>query len=309
MKVPIPQSVYWVSWRRNLFRGLVLFCLLFFSATNIPGLVLVGSTPGEGPIASILSIPSGVKVDFIRWNLTLEGDNTFELKIVYGGSQPNTLGFTNGGEERDFRGSFDIDRSLANSRFKEVYRLKSDQLKTVISLVKVNENVFHILTTDDQLMVGNGGWSFSLNRANPVPVSGDLMIVTAPGNKRSRRVVFDGRTPCQEVAADHPEMRVSASCFKLKWRLILERDSITFLPSKCTIRKVVDNKPVDVSGSWSIVRGTPADPDAVVYKIETGDSDEAFLLLADEKVLFFLDPEGRPYVGNEDFSFTLNQRE
>src|SRR5690606_23546157 len=101
------------------------------------------------------------------------------------------------------------------------------------------------------LMVGNGGWSYSLNRESPVD-SGKILISSSVSEDKSLQLVFDGRTPCQEIAAEHPEMNASPSCFKLKWRLILNRDSVTHLPATCIIRKVVDNEPRDISGKWTI---------------------------------------------------------
>lgn len=57
--------------------------------------VLLGCTPGDDLIISQLSIANETIIDFIKWDLTLDNSNhnTFMLNIVYGESQPNTLGF------------------------------------------------------------------------------------------------------------------------------------------------------------------------------------------------------------------------
>ncbi len=270
--------------------------------------VLVGSTPGDEPVKNMLSISPATRVDFIRWNLKLKRDKTFGLTIRFGESQPNTLGFKSGGETKNFEGSFAIDTPPVNKNFSEVYQLQSSSFAQTISLVKISENVFHILTPDSQLMIGNGGWSYTLNRSVPVD-SKEILISSELSENRMLQVVFDGRTPCREIALEHPEMNASRSCFKLKWKLILNRDSITCSPTTCVIRKVVDSKALDVTGKWTIIQGTPENPRIVIYKIETGHpTTQISFLVCDENVLYFLDKHGDPFTGNENFSFSLNRR-
>lgn len=277
------------------------------STTHAPETVLVGSTPGDDLIKSMLSISSTTQVDFIKWNLKLSNNNTFELTINYGESKPNTLGFKGGGQTNSSRGSFVIHTSPENKNFREIYQLKNSSFARPISMVKLNENLFHILTSDNQLMIGNGGWSYSLNRS--VPVNSDKVLISSDvSDKRTPQVVFDGRTPCREFALEHPEMNASPACFKLKWRLILNRDSITYSPTTCVIRMVIDNQPRDVTGKWTITRGTADNPDNISYKIETDPGTSISFLVGDDHVLFFLDKNGNPFIGNEDFSFTLNRR-
>lgn len=234
--------------------------------------------------------------------------NSFILDITFGEAQPNTLGFKDGGEKRTLKGKFTVSKNKGNSNFKEVYDFKSDSLPGKVSLVKLNGNVFHLLTPQSQLMIGNGGWSYSLNRKNPIS-SDEVLISSTISDEKSLQLVFDGRTPCQKIAAEHTEMNASKSCFKLKWRLILNRDSITYLPTTYTIRKVVDNQPREVSGKWTIIKGTTKKPDAIIYKIEPDKPDESIsFLVGDDNVLFFLNKNDEPYIGNENFSFTLNKK-
>ena len=295
------------------FRNTLLLMYLFFatscSATNTnPEIALVGSTAGDESIKFMLSISAGTKVDFIRWDLKLDNKNTFVLNIIYGESQPNTLGFKDGGKTKNIKGIYLVTKNGVLNRFKEVYQLKSDDLSENISLVKLNENIFHILTSDNQLMIGNGGWSYSLNRK--APVDSDKILVSPPAaSNKFLQLVFDGRTPCKEIAAAHPEMNASISCFKLKWRLILNRDSVTYLPTTCTIRNIVDNQARNILAKWEIIEGTATNPDVLIYKITVSNLTQPILLLAvDENVLFFLDKNSNPFTGNKDFSFVLNKK-
>lgn len=282
------------------------------SPTDVPEqIVLTASTPGDETMKSLLDIPRETKVDFIRWNLVLNAGDAekkdFTMDIVFGESQPNTLGFKGGGQKWLIDGQYVHERSSEING--EVYRLQSRNLPRRIAIVKLTDNLFHFLTPDDALMVGNGGWSYTLNRKDPVDSPSILPALVPPSRmgNAAREVVFDGRTPCQEIAAEHPEMRVSQDCFKLKWRLILRRDG-SGRPTTCTIRKVVDGTARNLTGKWMITRGTEANPDVMIYTIEPDNPDESIsFLVGDDNVLFFLKKDNTLFIGNKDFSFTLNK--
>jgi hypothetical protein len=297
---------------KTLLRNSLLLICIFLTAScsagNIkPEIILIGSTPGDEPIKTMLTIPAETKVDFIRWNLILDDKKAFILDIAYGESKPNTLDFKSAGKQT-IKGTYLIVKNQMENRFKEIYQLKSDDLPGIISIVKINENLFHILTPQNQLMIGNGGWSYSLNRKAFVD-SGKILISSSVRDNKSLQLVFDGRTPCQEIATEHPEMNAGPSCFKIKWRLILNRDSITYEPTTCTIRNIVNNQPRDVTGRWTIIKGTATNAEAIIYKVQADNLAEPILFfLGDENVLLFLDKDNNPFIGNEDFSFTMNKR-
>lgn len=291
---------------------LLQFCLLLLTSCSVKGsdqaISLSGSTLGDQPVKSILFIDARTTVDFIRWNLVLDSKGTFELEVNFGESQPNTLGFKGGGQRKKIRGTCSIMENGEASRFRQVYLLKSDDLKGPISLAKLNENVFHLLTSDHHLMNGNGGWSYSLHRITPVE-PGMILISSPEKQNDALQLVFEGRTPCRDLVAEHPEMKASPSCFKLKWKLVLNRDAATHLPSTCSIRNIVDNQPRDISGKWDIIKGTKENPDLMIYRIMAGNlADPILLLIGDDDVLFFLHKSGQLITGNADFGFALNRR-
>jgi hypothetical protein len=277
--------------------------------------VFTGSTPGDELIKSLLAIHPSKKVDFIRWNLTLNktktDKKTFILNIVFGEAQPNTLGFYHGGTKLIFEDEYTITQNKSEGINGEIIHLKSSKLPSEIKMIKLNDNLFHLLTPENQLMVGNGGWSYTLNCKDldtentilpALTNSTDLTVDTA------QQVVFEGRTPCRDFAAEH-NMTVTTSCFKLKWRITLKRDPVSNEPTTYTMRKVVDNEPRDVSGNWKIIKGTAQNPDVVIYQLDYNKPGETIsLLVGDQNVLFFLHPDNRLFVGNENFSFTLNKK-
>src|SRR5687768_13130560 len=168
--------------------------------------VLVGSTAGDSSIKSLLTIPPDTKVEFIRWDLTLDNgennENTFALNINFGESQPNTSGFKGGGQKLSFQGTYAVSKSADAGLNGEIYQLKSDKLPATISMVELNDNLFHLLTPQNRLMVGNDGWSYTLNRNQPLAnTSFALPSFTASSallNDTARQVIFGGRTPCTE---------------------------------------------------------------------------------------------------------------
>jgi hypothetical protein len=305
--------------RKIILVGFLLVCVVTIACSqrkynNQPSIIFVGSTPCDSTIKTLLKIPASTDCDFIRWELSLQAesaDSNFLLNIAYGESQPNTPGFKNGGEKLMHKGTYAVRNKNATLKG-EFFDLKIENTVAAISLCKLNEGLLHLLTPSGGLMVGNGGWSYTLNRKSQEPATALLPTFATwptPVNDKSTQVIFDGRTPCQQFAAEH-QMNVSSSCFKLKWRLILNRDPVSHKPTTYTIRKVVDNIPRDVSGKWQAVKGANGNTDALVYQLDPDKSNESiYLLVGDENVLFFLNQEHKLYVGNSDFSFTLNRRQ
>ena len=281
-----------------LFNFILAICFLFniscvkassSSAENL----FVASTPGDESVKTIFGISAEKKIDFIKWNLSLNQDQTFTLDINFGESQPNTNGFKGGGEKLAFAGKFTFKN--------DVYELRSGNLSAPIYLVKMNENLIHLLTSDGKLMTGNGGWSYTLNKKSGEKFT-SIWKSNLP-NQSSQEVVFDGRTPCVEIAKQY-NLQVGKDCIKIKWRLTLFRDAVTNEPTKFALRWVKYD-PNLIEGNWKIKKNS----DSVIYQLKLNKSGETLsFLVGDENVLFFLDKENQLFTGNSDFSFTLNRR-
>ncbi len=264
-------------------------------------LKLVGSTPGDTAIKKMLGIKADAVIDFIRWNLLINADETFLLTIQYGENQPNTLGFKQGGATQIIEGKY---RVSSTDNWEQLYTLKSNDGTAMLKLVAINANLFHMLDNQSQLLVGNAGWSYTLNR-ELVEAAGVTKIKSGGSQLAESKLIFEGRTPCREIALLHPEMKASSDCFKIKWRLILNRDAKTGLPSTCTTRNIVDNQPRDVVGTWQLVKS----PSVVIYQLNLpGLQDPILLMQADKNILYFLDEKQDLLIGNKDFSFTLNRK-
>lgn len=296
--------------QNSLFLIFVLLAGNCSAATTSTEVIFEGSTPADAAVKSMLAIPADSRVDFMKWVLTLNDNDSFLLNINYGESQPNTLGFVNDGKNLTLKGTLKVTKDVGEYSAQEVYHLIGEGLSEKISILKIDENILHLLTPQGRLMKGNGGWSYSLNRVGMSQNSG-ILISSNISDNSPPETVFDGRTPCQEIAAEHSEMKVSSSCFKLKWRMVLNRDPKTGLPTTYKIRKVVDNRlRDDITGKWSIIKGTASNPSAVIYLLDPDKPEISLSFLAgDDNVLFFLNKKNQLYKGNADFSFTMNRRE
>jgi len=60
-------------------------------------------------------------------------------------------------------------------------------------------------------------------------------------------------------------------------------------------------------GKWHIVRGTPTDPKAIVFKLDLSQHTFLYLLKGDDNVLFILDKNKNFLIGNANFSYTMNR--
>jgi hypothetical protein len=96
------------------------------------------------------------------------------------------------------------------------------------------------------------------------------------------------------------------NCLKTKMRLTLYQDKTTGAPGSYMLMGTSTIR----EGTWTILQGTPDDPDAVVYQLRLDGSQEpASFLKADENHLFLLDQDLNLLVGNALFSYTFSRIE
>jgi hypothetical protein len=177
-------------------------------------------------------------------------------------------------------------------------------------MVKLNDNLLQILTPENHLMVGNDGWSYTLNRKEPLTnisvVLPSLSGSTTLLDDTARELVFAGRIPCADFAKEY-NYQVGNDCTKLKWQLILNRDINTFLPTTYALHWTLHRSGV-IEGKWKIIKGSVTNPDVVIYQLNPDEPSTSISFLAgDENVIYFLDRQYKLFTGNKDFSYTLNK--
>lgn len=192
------------------------------------------------------------------------------------------------------------------------------ELNGAVSLFKVDPDILHVLNRDRSLMIGTGGWSYTLNRDEMSEKPGDISQVEASpsesytispvGTGPAVFGVFEGRSPCQGIAREL-KIGVNAGCIKVKWRVTLYRNPKTLDPTTYKLEDSFHRRAAR-EGTWKIIPGTETDPNAIIYELAPTKTEAALLLLkGDDNVLFFLNQNRKPMVGHAEFSYTVNRRE
>jgi hypothetical protein len=129
-----------------------------------------GSSPCGNFIKPLLNIPLNEDCDRIKWNITLYRDSkthqptTFKLSCIFGMQEQGGPGFIGGGKRVEAGGRWIITKGTKANRNAVVYQLNLKKDKSAIFFVKMDDNILHLLYSDKSLMIGNSGWSYTLNR-------------------------------------------------------------------------------------------------------------------------------------------------
>jgi hypothetical protein len=156
-------------------------------------------------------------------------------------------------------------------------------------------------------MVGNGGWSYTLNRTDQrneaQPISLPVEPVTSPV-AISMPGVFEGRMPCADLVAEFTQFPADPACIKIKMRLTLNRDLRTGEPMTYFLQGTETTR----EGTWTESLGTPVHPNGLVYRLAL-DTPERFIafLRMDDNHLFLLDENFHLMVGDALWSYTLSR--
>lgn len=139
------------------------------SGVDLPDMdMFVGSTPCDSVIRSVLKIQPDVKCDFIKWDLSLNktkaDTGAFQCIAWYGESKPNTNGFIGGGEKILVAGKYSMDHRVNENRYLNLYQLDGYNLRSSLFLIKMDSNILHFADSNKNLIIGNGGFGYVLNR-------------------------------------------------------------------------------------------------------------------------------------------------
>jgi len=265
-----------------------LFFLLIAYRGNGKEKAYTASTPSGNVVRSFLGIPFSDAVDFIRWKLILR-DNDYDLQCNYGIGKNNTNGFINGGSKIELKGAL--------KKNKNYYRLQSRD-KT-LNIAELNAGLLQLLDENKNLLVGNGGWSYTLN-SMAAPLSDQVNLKAQPTALKDS-MDFEGRTPCKIPGV----IQAGMDCYKLKWHIIFYADPEKNEPGSYKIYGTTWRQHGPASGNWRIINGKDR---RIIYQLSDDKGDGfLYLLKLDENILVFTDADGRLLVGDEDFSYTLNR--
>jgi len=141
--------------------------------------VFAGTTPCSNVIRTIHNIKpeadcqlQDCKCIMVEWKLTLYMDaNTespmdYELKGVNRHRVKETNMYSEPGTTREVKGKWVIIKGTKTDPNAIVYQLNPDQPATKVSLLKLGDNLLHIIDQNEKLMVGNEFHSYTLNRVS-----------------------------------------------------------------------------------------------------------------------------------------------
>lgn len=264
-----------------IFLCLHLVCVGFDKETRY-----TASTPAGRTVREFLGINRSDSIDFIRWHVAITDSKKFDLSCSYGLSKPNTNGFVDE-KKITLKGTVNFKNGILT------LRLPGKNL----SLIVLDDNILHLLDKDSTMMVGNGGWSYTLNAMTKVPVSKLYLKQQPPAFKDS--MVFEGRTPCKGIE----EMMTGISrpdCYKKKWLVYLYKRN----PSATTGSYRIGSTAGSYRGIWNLEKANGK----TIYHLQLNNGHSLALLQVDKNIIYLLDTKGELMVGDHDFSYSLNRK-
>lgn len=283
----------------------------------------VGTSPGDAPARAFVGgLDTHAPCHSITWHVTLSTNQNAGLPSpcrltahyqVPERSNPNRL---ENGPKVTIQGTWELLKGTRAHPEAVIYKIHAANPQRTLSFVNVGNHVLHLLNADGSLACGNGGWSYTLYRADQAEKPGDKeaalngpeisykisKLSTGPGVFG----VFEGRTPCHGISREL-KLASHAGCIKSKWRVTLFQNPETSAPTTYKVEGSLFREGAR-EGTWSIGSGAATDAHAVVYQLNPTPTQPALLLLkGDDNVLFFLDQNRQPMVGHEEFGYTLNR--
>jgi hypothetical protein len=276
-----------------------------------PATEFVGSTPCGDEVRRFLAIANAA-CEQITWELAFADDSgagrPFELRARYHMPIPGSPNHLDAGTPLQVRGAATFARGSGPQRGRMIYTLTTDGRSLRLALLE--RDLLQLLTAESRLMVGNAGWSYTLNGRDASAAPAARRMEAVDSIPRDMAGEFEGRTPCQEIAGQL-NLAVDAGCTKLKWRLTLFQDAATGRPTTykhegTLYRDGAMYGAAPRTGTWSVLRDPSSG--ALIYRLDRGQPGGYLLLIrADENVLFFLDTEGNALVGDRSHSYALNR--
>jgi hypothetical protein len=268
--------------------ALILLLQLFIGCANSKDKTYVGSTPAGQVVRAFLGIPLADSVDFIRWKLNLSPNN-YQLRCNYGIGKANTNGFIHDGKQLEISGY------LKKEKFIYLLQYGNKTLK----IAELNNDLLHFLNADNSLLVGNGGWSYTLSNISPTLTN--LVNINSSPSFLKDSMSFTGRTPCNVPGIVPEEMK----CYKLKWFIVLYSNVEKNESGSYKVYGTPWRKEAPKTGSWLMERRNGQ----LIYRLNDEQGNGfLYFLKPDANILMFIDANGKLLVGNEDFSYTLNRR-
>ena len=134
---------------------------------------------------------------------------------------------------------------------------------------------------------------------------------------------FVGSTPCDDLSRKFlGGLSTNTPCHYIAWRLTFSKSAHATDPNKFTVsatywlpgkndpNQVEEGATVTGEGTFELIRGTKAKPDAPVYRLHGKKTAKPVSLAqVGQNILHFLNEDKSLRVGNAGWSYTLNRKE
>lgn len=154
------------------YKGLLALCLLCgitvcanaqYSGIAADTIVFVASTPCSQGTKPLPGIAKDAPCELMKWKLMLYS-NSFTLVCDYGMPLQGTKGLVGGGKHVNLSGKWRVNKGMPGNTQATLYRLTDSATGKIISLIKLSDDLLHLLDDDSHLMIGTAAWSYTLNR-------------------------------------------------------------------------------------------------------------------------------------------------
>jgi hypothetical protein len=136
---------------------------------DTPG-VFEGNTPCGNGAGVVPITPPNAHCEQMVWKLTLNYDGarststTYRLEGAYGMAKQGTRELVDGGTPFVVEGKWMIGQNADTKSEAVIYQLNPDVPEATISFLRINDNLLLLMDRAGELMVGNGGWGYTLQR-------------------------------------------------------------------------------------------------------------------------------------------------
>ena len=157
-----------------LLAAVFMFCCVACGQTernvSATSAIFVASTPCTAGTRPLPGMRLTQKCELIQWKLQIfgiAGDNgtrSYILDCDYGIAKQGTRGLVNGGTHLHREGKWAVQTGMAGNPAAVVFCLDPGKPKESVYLLKLSDELLHLLDSDRKLMTGTAAWSYTLNK-------------------------------------------------------------------------------------------------------------------------------------------------
>ena len=150
----------------------IIFCCNACGQTghNAPPAIFTASTPCPAGSRPLPGMTLAGKCELMKWRLQLfsiAGDSSSSSYILdcdYGMAKQGTRGLVNGGTHLHRAGKWAAQTGMPDDPTAIVLCLDPDKPAESVLLLRLSDQLLHLLDSDKRLMTGTGAWSYTLNK-------------------------------------------------------------------------------------------------------------------------------------------------